>query len=207
MKKYFFLLILIINISCNAQKNSLMIPEIDNKFEQFDSIKFNLSVKESPDILRQFQPNGNYIEMTIANSGKYYLETFKDTYYMISKSYYPNGNIKKKGIGFNADAFQKGIWYEFDEEGKLIKEIDYDKPFKFTFEDILKFCEKENIKIDKGPILQSTGWHNKIFRNIENGLPIWKIEHLKKTNLVEIIKLDGITGKVLGTETYEYINN
>lgn len=206
MKKI-FLLMLIVNISCNAQKKTFMIPEVDNKFEKFDSIKFNSATKESSDILREFLSNGNYIEMTVSNSGKYYLETFKDSYYMISKSFYSNGNIKRKGLGFNGDAFQKGIWYEFDENGNLIKEINYDKPFKFTFEEILKFCKKQGIKIDKGPILQSTGWHNKIFREIEEEHPIWKIEYLKKSNLVEIIKLDGVTGKVLGTSTYKYINN
>lgn len=205
MKKYIFFLILITVTSCNAQNKSLMIPEIDKKFEQFDSIRFNLSVKESPDIVRQFQPNGNYVEMSISKTDKSYIESFKDTYYMILKFYYPNGNIKKKGAGFH-DFFSKGIWYEFDEKGKLIKEVDYDKPYKFTFEDILKFCEKENIEIKKGPILQN-GWHNRIFRNVENDNPIWSIEYLKKKDLVEIIKLDGITGKILGTETYDYINN
>lgn len=205
MKKYIFLLILVIVTSCNAQNKSLMTPEIDNKFERFDSIRFNLSTKENPNILRDFQPNGNYIEMSVSKSGKYYLEYYKDSYFMISKSYHLNGNIKKKGIAFN-DFFSKGIWYEFDEEGKLIKEIDYDEPFKFTFEDVLKFCEKQNIKIEKGPISQN-GWHNLISREIENGKPVWKIEYLKKTNLIEIIKLDGITGKVLGAETYDYINN
>ncbi|UHO37582.1 hypothetical protein H5J24_18160 [Chryseobacterium capnotolerans] len=207
MIKYLFLLILLANISCNAQKKPVMIPEVDNNFEKFDSIKFNSSIKESSDILREFLSNGNYIEMTVSNSGKYYLETFKDSYYMISKSFYSNGNIKRKGIGFNGDAFKKGIWYEFDEKGNLIKETDYDIPFKFTFEDILNFCKNKGIKIDKGPILQSTGWHNKIFRDLENGDPVWEIEHLKKSDLVEIIKLDGITGKIIGTSTYKYINN
>ncbi|OCA80076.1 hypothetical protein BBH99_16795 [Chryseobacterium contaminans] len=37
-------------------------------------------------------------KMTVSNSGKYYLETFKDSYYMILKSFYSNGNIKRKGI-------------------------------------------------------------------------------------------------------------
>ena len=66
--------------------------------------------------------------------------------------FYKNNNIKMKGLFFNSlgsRGFQKGTWYEFDEQGKLIKEIDYDKFYKFTFEDILKFCEREKIKISK----------------------------------------------------------
>lgn len=179
-----------------------MLPTVDNKFEKFDSDKI-----ESSDVLREFLPNGNYVEINIANSGKYYSETFKDSYYMISKSYYPNGNIKSKGIGFNGDGFQISTWYEFDEKGKLIKEIDYDKPYKFTFEDILKFCEKEGISLTKGPVLQSTGFHTTITRRIEKEKPIWEIEWKKKFNVVESIILDGTSGKVISRRESEFINN
>ncbi len=207
MKNYFLILILFINYSCNAQNKSLMVPEIDNRFERFDSFKYDSLYKKNSNYIKDTLNNGTYIEMNVANYGKSYSITTKDSYYTITKVYYPNGIIKTKGVSNNTETFQVGIWYEFDEEGKLVKEIDYDKPYKFTFEDILKFCEKEKIEIRKGPILQSTGWYNEISRSIENGQPIWRIEHLKKTNLIEIIKLDGVTGKVLGTETYDYINN
>ena len=206
MKKYIIALILLMNFSCNAQKNTLMTPEIDNKFEKFDNIYYNTIYNKDIYLAYQKLENGTYIEMDQSKSMKSYVETPSESYYRITKIYYPNGNIKSKGISANTGRFRKGIWYEFDERENLVKEVDYDQPFKFTFEDILKFCEKENIKIDKGPILQN-GWHNEISRKIDNGHPVWKIEYLKKRNLVEIIKLDGITGKILGTETYEYINN
>lgn len=207
MKKYIFLLTLIIVTSCNAQNKSLMIPEIDNKFEKFDDVKYQNRINKNEFTLREINQNQSYLEMGFDRDGGFTIFTYPYAYFSITKIYYPNGIIKSKGVSSNTGRFQKGIWYEFDEEGKLIKEINYDKPYKFTFEDILKFCEKQNIKIEKGPILQGTGWHNEISRTIENGQPSWKIEYLKKTNLIEIIKLDGITGKVLGTETYEYINN
>ncbi|WP_336961176.1 hypothetical protein [Chryseobacterium contaminans] len=206
MKK-FFLLILLVNISCNAQNNLPMEPKIDNRFEKFDSIKFNNSNKKNPYVLRELLNDGTYIELDQGSYGKGYIETPLNSYYMITKIYYPTGNIKSKGLSNNTETFKKGIWYEFDEQGNLIKETDYDKPFIFTFENILNFCKNKGIKIDKGPILQSTGWHNLISRKIENDKPIWEIEHLKKSNLVEIIKLDGITGKIIGTSTYKYINN
>jgi antitoxin component YwqK of YwqJK toxin-antitoxin module len=188
----------------------MIIPTIDNKFEKFDIDKFSKSTKKETDVVREFLPNGNYIEMSMANSGKYYTESYKGSYFMLSKSYYPNGNIKHKGIMFNVPwgaPFQKGIWYEFDENGKLIKEVDYDKPYKYTFEDILKFCEEEVIPVTKGPVLQSTGFHTIISRRIENENPIWEIEWLKKSNRVENIILDGISGKVVSRKEAEYINN
>ncbi|WFB67220.1 hypothetical protein [Chryseobacterium sp. WX] len=187
-----------------------MIPKISNKFEKFDIDKFSKSTKKETDVVREFLPNGNYIEMSMANSGKYYTESYKDSYFMISKSYYISGNIKDKGIMFNVPwgaPFQKGIWYGFDENGKLIKEIDCDKPYKYTFEDILKFCEKEAIPITKGPVLKSTGFHTIISRRIENEKPIWEIEWLKKSNRVENIILDGISGKVISRRESEFINN
>ncbi|WP_139259944.1 hypothetical protein, partial [Chryseobacterium vrystaatense] len=175
-----------------------MIPEIDNKFEKFDNDLYDeLSMKNHPNITPS---DSSYIEIARLQESRYF-NTSKDSYFTIVKLYHQNFNIKKKGLGFNVApfTFKKGVWYEFDEQGNLIKETDYDQPFTFTFEDILKFCEKHGIKIDIGPILPNTGWHNDIFRDIQNGKPIWRIEHLKKTNLVEVIKIDGVTGKVLET--------
>lgn len=206
MKKYFVFLFLLMVTSCNAQKHTPMIPEIDNRFEIFDNFKYESRINKSSRNFQEFQQDGSSIEMDKDTTYGWYGMTPKDSYYRVTKVYYPNGIIKSKGISANTGRFQAGTWYEFDEEGKLIKEIDYDKPFKFTFEDILKFCEKEKIEIKKGPISQN-GWHNEISRIVENGQPIWKIEYLKKTNLVEIIKLDGITGKIIDKETYDYINN
>ncbi|WP_449399663.1 hypothetical protein [Chryseobacterium wanjuense] len=183
-----------------------MMPQIDNNFEKFDSTKYNYLYSKDPFNTTETLSDGTYMEMLSVNAGKYYKRTPKNSYFMISKSFYPNGNIKSKGLSSNTGYFQKGVWYEFDEQGRLIKEVDYDKPFKFTFEDVLKFCNKRNIKIEKGSISQN-GWHNIISRKIENGHPIWRIEYLKQPNLTEIITLDGITGKVLKQETEEYINN
>ncbi|MDH5035700.1 hypothetical protein [Chryseobacterium cucumeris] len=93
-----------------------MIPKISNRFEKFDKDKFSKSAKKETDVVREFLPNGNYIEMSMANSGKYYTESYKASYFMLSKSYYPNGNIKYKGIMFNVPwgaPFQKRnlVWF------------------------------------------------------------------------------------------------
>lgn len=205
MKEYPSLFVFIVIISCNAQNNLPMEPKIDNQFEKFDSIFCEeLSKKNTNNIMLS---DGSHVEILKLKESRYF-NTPNDSYFTIVKLYYENLNIKKKGLGFNVGpfAFKKGPWYEFDEKGNLVNEINYDKPFKYTFEDIVRFCEERNIKIIKGFIPQS-GWYNKISRSIENGHPVWEIEHLKKSDLVEIIKLDGITGKILSTSTYKYINN
>jgi hypothetical protein len=103
--------------------------------------------------------------------------------------------------------FTKGIWYYFDESGKLIQEIDEDKPYKFTFDDVLQFCRKNGIKVNKG---YEDTWEypgnmtaTNILRECFEGSCWWRIAY-KIPNGVEtdeeIIKLDGVTGKVISKE-------
>jgi len=167
----------------------------------------NLLYKIDQSYLSELLSNGNYVEIVEANSGLSYREFVKDSYFIITKGYFRNGNIKGKGLFFNNKTFQKGTWYEFDESGKLIKETDYDKPYKFTFEEIVKFCENEKIPLQKGPILQSTGYHTVIRRDFNAESSWWQIEWLKKPNVIEIITLDGNTGKVLKRQDTDYTNN
>jgi hypothetical protein len=208
--------------SCNAQKKNVndtkqqktMEPIVTKEFEKFDQTRYEkLKIKDKFNTT-EYLSNGTYIEMDEGDYGKQYIETNVNCYFQINKSYYKNGNIKKKSLSFNWFAFGKGISYEFDEQGNLVKEIDYDKNYKFTFEDILKFCEKENILVEKGPILQSTGFHTSIRREFieASKKATWTIERLKSTdrpNFVnrETITLDGTTGQVLSRTELPYVNN
>jgi hypothetical protein len=47
-----------------------MIPQINNRFEKFDYRRLNSFKKKDSKIIREFLPNGNYIEMTVSKSGK-----------------------------------------------------------------------------------------------------------------------------------------
>lgn len=214
-----FLLFLFIGIfsSCTAQKvkpqfkkNKTMTPIIDNNFETFDSIRYDNLYRLNPYSTCELLPNGNYLEMIKTNAGLGAYETIFNSFYKISKSYYKNGYIKAKGIGFNGVGFAMGTWYEFDDSGKLAREINYDKFYDFKFEDIVRFCEKENIPLRKGPIFGNPGFITTIRRGnsaILDGASWWKIEWLKKPNVIEIITLDGKTGKVLSRQDTDYINN
>ncbi|MGV0925395.1 hypothetical protein [Empedobacter tilapiae] len=207
MKNLIILLMLNIMLACQSQNINTMEPTVDNKFETFDKIL--LQKLEKKNHISEYDSNNNYIELLLTIKTITYRFTLKDSYFQKVKVYNRNGNILAKGLTLNLpwSTFRKGIWYDFDEKGKLIKETNYDEPYKFTFEDILKFCEKENIRVDKGPILQSTGFHTTIYRDVENGQPWWEIKRLKTPDTLEIIKLDGITGEVLSRTEQEYINN
>jgi len=224
MKKYLtFLLLLLCLQSCKAQiinnklennlkKDTMRYPIVTKDFETFNNYQYENRKDKNSSFLEEFLKDGTYIEMLKSESGNVYRETPKDSYFTITKGYYINNNIHGKGLFFNAvgsGGFQKGTWYEFDEQGNLIKEIDYDKFYKFTFEDILKFCEREKIKISKGPVLYSTGWHNDILREYSpiSGQATWTIEWLKETDTIQTIKIDGTTGQVLSRTDAHYINN
>ncbi|MGV0925391.1 hypothetical protein [Empedobacter tilapiae] len=208
MKNLIILLMLNIMLACQSQNINTMEPTVDNKFETFDNKKYQELVGLNENFPSQFDKEGNYLEMVKTNSNSAIYLTYSYSFFMIYKEFYKSGMIKTKGLKFNVwGGFKKGIWYYFNEEGKLVKETNYDEPYQFTFEDILKFCEKENIRVDKGPILQSTGFHTTIRRDVENGQPWWEIKRLKTPDTIEIIKLDGITGKVLSRTEQGYINN
>ena len=151
MKKIIHLIAILSMLSCQSQNIQPMEPTIDNQFEKLDFNLLNEINKKR--YIQKIDIDENYTELILLTKTITFRLTYKNSYFKIIKVYNNNGDIKLKGIGFNGNAFQKGIWYEFDEQGNLIKEIDYDKPYKFTFEDLLKFCEKEKIQVDKGPIL------------------------------------------------------
>jgi len=215
MKKKILIYVLLgLLTSCIAQKNKeksikkdIMIPKLDRNFEMFDLNRYNRLQALNPYLVKELMTNGNYLEMFKSDAGLGIYETLSNSYFQISKVYYKNGYIKAKGVEFNGYAFNMGIWYEFDESGKLIKETDYDKPYKFTFDDIVKFCENEKILLQKGPILQNTGYHTVIRRDHNAESSWWQIEWLKKPNVIEIIKLDGNTGKILKRQDTDYTNN
>lgn len=210
MKKIIILVLLNAVFACHSQKINNM-NLVNSNTEKYHEILFNKITQQNDVVKRGFLENNNYFEIYFNSKNiKITLETPQNIYFSIYKEYF-NNNLKLKGLRFNNNndrsPLKKGIWYEFDESGKLIKETNYDEPYKFNFEDILIFCDKEKIKIDKGPILQSTGYHTHIRRGIENGKSWWEIEWMKKSDTIETIKLDGITGKVLSRTTAGYTNN
>lgn len=171
---------------------------ITKETEKFDVIRYN-QMKNEYDIYSDYTKKGNYFKMISAKSGSSYVEHIKDTYYSIVKTYYPNGNIHKKGLSFNQMTFKIGIWYEFDENGVFIKENNYDTDYLFTLEDVIKYCNSLNniikIKEDvfpKGEYIEfNPNSYNNIRKEIINQIPVWIIEYFD--NDMEISKGERIT--------------
>jgi hypothetical protein len=78
-------------------------------------------------------------------------ETIREEYffaqsmkYELYKGYYSNGNLKGKSLSYSNILIKQ---YEYDENGKLIKEFDLSTKYKLSVTDVLKILEKNNIGI------------------------------------------------------------
>ncbi|WP_461448680.1 hypothetical protein [Mucilaginibacter sp.] len=110
------------------------------------------------------------------------------------KQFYPNGALKQKGkrcwYGFYV-----GKWYYYDNKGKLTNTADFDDDYAFTWEDILKFCLKRNISLNK----TTSGPATTVYKKIIKGKKLWIITYpdFSKDEYVTLM-IDAYDGNVLG---------
>ena len=182
------------------------LPTITDEFEVFDESLYKIMEKDKFGHVSHYYKDGSFLEM--GKDKDEFIHRFypSNSYFCSAKEFYPsNGYIKQKGIAY-VRGFGKGLWYNFDEKGFLVKTTDYDAPFTFSFEDILAYCRAHRIEVTKG--YQRIGFHNEIhrFNNKKYGY-FWVIEHLIASDKIENILLDGKTGKEIERFITEYINN
>lgn len=191
-------------IKVNTMITEVKRPVIDNKVEHLNiklyqknfTIHYPSSSDPSEKVYIYKEETPDY---TIIVEGDY---TYGFTYekkiksfpynYFIFKRFYPNFSIWNKFVGaeFNNGStihFNKG--YEFDEAGKLTKEINYDEGWGFSYEQVVKFVQdKYNEHIFK---------KMSVIKMSENSRKYWFIyssEYFKQT---DEIKLDAQTGEIL----------
>ncbi len=118
--------------------------------------------------------------------------------YKFGRFYYPNGNLKIQ-LQFFYD-FKIGIEKNCDEQGKLVEEINYDKPYKFTLDRLItKMKRKYDLDLLDG---KSLSVHRGISKKgtIEK-YPYYNIWVRLKPSTPEFgytdYLIDGITGKTL----------
>ena len=181
-------------------------PIVTDEFEVFDEALYKIMEKDATGDVFHYYKDGTFLEMWKRRKYFVYALYPSNSFFCLYKEFYAsNGYIMRKGIDY-VRGFAKGLWYDFDEKGHLIKTTDYDAPFTFSFEDILAYCRAHRIEVTKG--YQRIGFHNEIHRFVNaDGSCYWTIEHLKRDDLIEAIYLDGKTGKEIKREDIEYINN
>ncbi|OCA72753.1 hypothetical protein BBH99_02900 [Chryseobacterium contaminans] len=171
-----------------------MIPTVDNKFEI-------INTEELKDITINDNKTATFVSAKI---GSGYTEYFKDSYFIIVKNYYSSKNIENKGIAFN-EGSQVGIWYYFDESGKLVKEENTDEGYGFTPEKVVEYCEKNKIELPKG--YHESGYYTKVRKETLNGKKVWVIKYLIPGGDIQRVVLDGQTGKELEKKVVPFVSS
>lgn len=145
MKKILSLILLTSIMSCSAQNKAIPIPlkkmeTLNNK--SFDEIQINGEAKFT-------LPNGNSVRQSIFRDA--YIEDIKikGTPFSIQNIYSKPGGAIQSSL----EVFYRvpiGIKKLYDGNGNVIKEIDFDKPFQFSIDDLaLKIKNEFNLDIMK----------------------------------------------------------
>ncbi|PIE47951.1 MAG: hypothetical protein CSA40_01955 [Flavobacteriales bacterium] len=140
--------------------------------------------------IKQFSTNEYYIEI---------ITPPKPALFERYKKFYKTGELYLFFIIFPNDFIK--LRKEYDKTGKLIEEIDYDKPFKFTFEQLLDLIKKEKDTIDL------FDKHTIISRGVIEQDTVWEIVYRKTYGRRERIIVDGITGEILKRNYYLHLDN
>ena len=190
------------------EDQEIIIPKIDNNFEKFDIESF-----QKHNLSRYDEVIGNNV--LIVHTGDKADDQKKigfskvvyktESYFNITKNFYSNGNIQIKGISFN-NGSQYGIWYEFDENGNLIEEIDMDKGFDFGWEQVILYCIENKIELTKG--YETSGFQTTIYKEEnDEGDKIWVITYQIAGDQLLELTLDGKTGEEINRKELEFINH
>ena len=150
MKNILLFALLLCIYGCKAQKNN----ENTNEMKTFNIKKFEEN-KGKQGIVNKYlyTLNGYNIRELSSNAAsnnyelRYQREITKEfSPFKLVHTYYKNGTIRSSTSFFNKSRI--GIYKIFDQNGQVIKEIDDDKNFKHSFEQIHDFVLKEkNIDI------------------------------------------------------------
>ncbi|MEG1590533.1 hypothetical protein [Chryseobacterium sp.] len=219
MKKIPLFVLILIVTSCHSQDKDKPTKNTAN-----NSVKNNIEILINPKAMQtytsekfdieNFMKNKNKEEGSYSytrNDGTKVLEaeyenefsqssTPKYSLFTIQKEYFKNGSLKIKWETFGERGFIKGIRYEYDEKGKLIKAEDYDKPFKFTWEQVKKYIEQD-LKLDF--FKDEVNINN--YNGLSGGKPTWDINfkgNYKDVFGVYYVTLDGTDGELLKVKKY-----
>ena len=136
--------------------NLEFVKEDGTKIEQVKSID-NYFYEEDKDTTLGYKERENKIMRPLGiYDGSYYSEYETPPlpkFYKIFRKFYLNGNLKEEGILLPGD-LHVGIWREYDEQGNLTKETNWDETYgKFDYNKAILFLAKHghiNIKTGKG---------------------------------------------------------
>lgn len=181
MHKYLLILSFLVLIDGQAQETI--------NVKNFDIKKFK---ENNPDGLAKKYITDKETQIQEFISGQGYVRhvTPKNSLFTNYYEFYNSGDLKTRGVFYTRD-FLIGIWEYHDENGQLIKTTDYDKPYKFAWEEVKKYCKVNGIDL-----YHNLTWIRRTFSPVlDEGF--WTIEGIVKDKGYRQIRLDAKTGKKL----------
>ena len=193
MKTFYLYIILLFSLGCKAQDFDLRNMkrfdekvfkdwEKDNLYVQmYDWDRFLKKGNERVRIIK----TDSFIQVEFSNIANPYKNKYKydiRTKRLILQSYF----------FYNC---QIGIWKDWSKTGKLIKEVDYDKPYKLSVKDIITLVnQKFNIDLLDMKLLLNVDRYNR-------SVPIYNIISITKPNIrgleIRYITISADNGEVL----------
>ena len=187
MRKLIILNLVLFLVACNKQteikkENSIkkdtiteivtIIKKVKKAMEKFEIEKF----EKNKDVAGYWiYKNVNGDSYFAEDVGDYYSESIqpKNNPIVIEKAYYRSGILAEKGERFHDNGFFKGIWSEYNEQGILVKETDYDAPYKdfIPWEKVKEYCENKGIDLMAETTLvnrDQKGWYIRYFLNAKD---------------------------------------
>jgi hypothetical protein len=223
MKQLFLVVSLFFIVVCRGQEkksnNNKNMMLIDSSAEKFDKNRIVTIDHNGNSFKDEELSDGTLVSFTSTKSDIWEEITHKKGWFIIRKNFYTNGIIKTKWMTNKTDYTIKskyGKWYEFDEQGKLIKTTDYDKNYKMSFEQITEIAHKYARKYDYdaktgiNDVINNHIWWNEDFAVIKRDQGIWNIyfskphfknEESKKCERLHI-KIDDKTQKIVKEDHY-----
>lgn len=132
-------------------------------------------------------PNEHFVQYITKSDSPY--ESYKEFYYT-------SGKLKTEGQNFYGREI--GVWKNYDENGSLVEETDYDAPFKFSIEALSIEMKKRGVDI-----MHPSGGYFNVSRStnlLPYNTPFYQVYYsVTPGNIMDLnyIVFDGITGKII----------
>lgn len=197
MKYYFFLIgIFLLPITSGAQtkKDYVNHSKERSKMKSFNRSEFNRHKKNGRHVFKlEDSSTVTQIEST---------DIFAENVMMPNKltehrkTFYKTGQLKAEGTYFYG--FPVGVGKQYDERGNVVKTIDWDRPFKFSIDDLSEKMKKLGIDI------QQPGTGIRVHRT-QNPKPTYQVSCPVDGSLyvTKVFVVDGITGEILDESVHK----
>lgn len=191
--------VLIVSSSCKTQTTDIVKNDtIMEKFNASDYKDLKIDKKTGLYItddgfLLQLIESGNEIGTIIK---KQQIDSPYNEFY----EYGINNLLKVKGSLIYMTKI--GIWKEFNESGELIKETNWDEPYKYSLNMVIDKI-KNDYKVDLEKISQGGGLSRSLRQQLDNK-PIYEVTLKSAENPIQrkYILIDGLNGKILFEDFY-----